>query len=247
MSKLTFEVNEKEYVIPEFLTIENYVKIFKVKDLFEDEYMKAKVINLVTGCPMEDLINAENHQIDFLSTSIFALFPDNKYPLYDKFTLDGVEYGYIPSYKEITFGEFVDLDTLLSKKPEEIMDYLHIVTAIMYRPITKQKKKHDYKIEKYNSDTVTERSELFKSKLNVKFSLGGQFFFINFVSKSPTYTQISLIQRIQLEWMMMKFVIKNWKLIWRIVSKKGLGGTLSLTGSQIRTLLNMKQFYKNPR
>jgi hypothetical protein len=124
---IEFNLNNKDYNIKEFLSINDYQKIFKVKDFFEDDYMKARIIHLVTGCPMDKLINAENHQIEFLSTTIMSLIPLPPYNLVDRFEIDGISYGYLPSYKEITFGEFVDLDTLLTKKPDEVMDYLHIM------------------------------------------------------------------------------------------------------------------------
>ncbi len=224
---IEFEVKGKQYKIEEYLTIENYVKIFRVRDLFEDNYLKAKVINLLTDCPMDDLLESENHYIDFLATSIFAMVPRPPFNLIDRFELDGVNYGYLPSYKEITFAEFVDLDTLLTKKPEEIMDMSHIIAAIMYRPIISEKSKHNFKIEKYNQETLEERAQLFKKKLDVKYLLGGQFFFINFVNNSSNFTRLSLIQRMKMEWIVLKFLIRNWKGIWRTLLKKDSDGTLS--------------------
>jgi hypothetical protein len=139
------------------------------------------------------------------------MVPRPPYNLIDRFELDGIHYGYIPSYKEMSFAEFADLDTLLTKKPEEIMDYLHIITAIMYRPIVSEKKKHNFKIEKYDSDKMIERAELFKEKLDVKFALGGQFFFIKFVNNSSNYIRLSLTQKIWIRWILVKFFVKNWK------------------------------------
>lgn len=233
MSNVTFNINGNDYNLPDYLSIEDYVKIFKVKDLFEDEYLHAKVINLLTGCPMDDLMEAENHKVEFLSTSIFAMVPRPPYNLVDTFELDGVKYGYLPSYKEITFGEFADLDTLLTKKPEEVMDYLHVIAAIMYRPIVSSKSKHNFKIEKYNQETLNDRAELFKKKLDVKFALGGQFFFINFGKRLSNYTQQSLIQRIRKEWEITKWIVKNWSLVWKLLSKKDSDGTSFLIDYQI--------------
>ena len=224
---IEFEIKGKEYKIEEYLTIENYVKIFKVKDLFEDNYLKAKVINLLTDCPMNDLLESENHYIDFLATSIFAMVPRPPFVLTDRFELDGVHYGYLPSYKEITFAEFVDLDTLLTKKPDEIMEMSHIIAAIMYRPIISEKSKHNFKIEKYNQDTLEERAQLFKKKLDVRYLLGGQFFFINFVNNSSNFTRLSLKQRIKMEWIVLKFLIRNWKGIWKTLLRKDSGGRWS--------------------
>jgi hypothetical protein len=236
MDKLTFELENINYEIPNIMSIGDYVKIFKVKDLFEDEYLKAKVVNLLTNCPMETLLSAENHKVEFLATSIFSMIPRPPYNLIDRFELDGIHYGYIPSYKEMSFAEFVDLDTLLTKKPEEIMEYLHIITAIMYRPIVSEKKKHDFKIEKYDSEKMIERSELFKEKLDVKFALGGQFFFINFVNNSSNYIRLSLKQKIWMRWILIKFFVKNWRKIWKLLSKKDSVGMSSLIESQITKL-----------
>jgi hypothetical protein len=238
MSEVSFDINGKEFELPNILGIGDYVKIFKVRDLFEDDYLYAKVINLLTGCPMEDLLEVENHKIEFLATSIFAMVPSPPYKFIDTFELDGVKYGYLPSYKEITFGEFADLDTLLTKKPDEMMDYLHVIAAIMYRPIISSKSKHDYKIEKYNQESLNERAELFKNKLDIRFALGGQFFFINFGKKFLNSTRLSLTMRLRKEWEMMVWVIKNWKMIWMIASKKGSDGTLSSIDLQITKSTN---------
>lgn len=56
MKKITFELEGVEYKLPYYLTIGDYVKIFKVKDLFEDEYFSVKLINIITGAPMELLM-----------------------------------------------------------------------------------------------------------------------------------------------------------------------------------------------
>ena len=236
MEKLTFELDKINYELPDILSIGDYVKIFKVKDLFEDEYLKAKVVNLLTDCPMDTLLEAENHKVEFLAKSIFEMVPRPPYNLIDRFELDGIHYGYIPSYKEMSFGEFADLDTLLTKKPEEIMDYLHIITAIMYRPIVSEKKKHNFKIEKYDSDKMIERAELFKEKLDVKFALGGQFFFINFVNNSSSYIRLSLTQKIWIRWILLVFFLKNWRTIMKLLSKKDSDGMLSLIELQITKL-----------
>lgn len=224
MAEVTFKLKNKEYELPDFLSIGDYVKIFKIKDLFEDEYMKAKVVNLLTGCPMDVLMKSENLKVDFLATTIFAMVPKPPYKLYDRFELDGVHYGIFRSYKELSFGEFADLDTLLSKKPEEIMDYLHVIAAIMYRPIVEQKSEHNFKIEEYNSQTVEERAFLFKNKLDVKYVLGGQFFFINFAKNYLNYIPASLTQRIKKEWMMMKFLWRHRSWIWKYLLKKDSDG-----------------------
>jgi hypothetical protein len=241
---IEFNLGEKDYEIKEFLSIGDYQKVFKIKDLFEDEYLNAKIINLLTDCPVDTLINAENHKVQFLAASIFAMVPRQPINLIDRFELDGVEYGYLPSYKEMSFGEFVDLDTLLTKKPEEAIDYLHIITAIMYRPIIKSKSKHEFKIEKYDMETLNDRANLFKEKLDIKFTLGGQFFFTQFVNNSSNYTPLSLKQRIWIDWAMIKIMWKNRKAIWKFLLKRGSDGTSSSTELQMEILQNTLKSYR---
>jgi hypothetical protein len=143
MSEVTFKLQGKDYELPNYLSIGDYVKIFKIKDLFEDEYMKAKVVNLLTDCPMETLIDAENHKVDFLATTIFAMVP------------------------------------------------------------------------------------LFKNKLEVKFALGGQFFFINFGKTYLSFTPLSLMGKVRREWTILKMIWTHRKLIWILALNKGLDGTSS--------------------
>jgi len=59
-----------------------------------------------------------------------------------RFTLNGIEYGFIPNLEEISFGEFVDLDS--NQKPE---DY-HKLLSILYRPIEEARGK-TYSIRSY--------------------------------------------------------------------------------------------------
>jgi hypothetical protein len=229
---IEFNLNNKDYNIKEFLSIGDYQRIFKVKDLFEDEYLNAKVINLLTNCPMTDLLDADAYKIQFLATSIFAMVPKQPVVLIDRFELDGIHYGYLPSYKKLTFAEFIDLDTLLSKKPEEVIENLHIITAMMYRPIVKEKSKHNFEIEKYNSSNIDERANLFKEKLDIKYTLGAQFFFIQFVKRSSSFIRLSLKQKMKMEIMLLRMLWKFRGLLWRALFKKDSGGTSSLTELQ---------------
>jgi len=244
MKNVTFELEGKEYKLPEFLCIDDYVKVFKIKDLFEDEFLKAKVVSLITDCPIETLLKAENHKVEFLAGLIFSMVPLPPYQLIDRFELDGIEYGYLPSYKKITYGEFVDLDTLLTKKPDEIMNYFHIIAAIMYRPIVSQKSKHNFVIEKYDVDKMQERAEIFRKKLDIRFVLGGQFFFINFAKIYSSYTRQSLKTRILNQWTQLKLLYLNRKAIWKYLLKKDSDGTLSRIELQREILQNMTKYIK---
>lgn len=236
MKTITFELEGKEYKLPHYLTIGDYVKIFKVKDLFQDEYFAIKLINILTGAPMELLMKANRQVITNLSGELLKIIPTQEPDFADKFKLEEVEYGFIPSWKDMSFGEFADLDTLMTKKPEDMLNYLHIITAILYRPITKHKGKHKFEIEEYNVKTMEERAELFREKLNVEYALGSQFFFIHFAKIYSRSTPTSLRTWMRISWMQIKFVWRWRKRIWKNLWRKNSDGTLFLTELQMMTL-----------
>ena len=120
------------------------------------------------------------------------------------------------------------MDTIANKKGDEQLNMLHILMAVMYRPITNERSEHDFDIEKYDIKTINQRALLFKQKLNINIVLGAQFFFIKYAKRYFLYTQSSLIPKIG---MMTKLKIM-WKMrrfLWKILFKKRSVGSLSST------------------
>lgn len=246
MEKITIEIDKKEYEIPNFLSIENYVKVYNVKDFLGEQYFQAKLINQILGVKLELILKANHNQINFISNHITKLFPDSEYPFFDRFELNGVHYGFIPSWKNMSFAEFIDLDTLLNKEPKEIINNLHIICAIMYRPIISEKSEHDFQIEDYDSKSMEVRAELFRKQLDVKYVLGGQFFFSKFVQQSLDNSQQSLIWKNK---SFMKKMVLTWrlrKIIWKILLNKPLDGLQLSIDYAMTTLQDIQQSPKPP-
>lgn len=246
MSKITFELENKEYELPDHLTIDNYVKVYKVKDFLGEEYFQAKIINAITGVKLESILKTNHATINYLSNYIFSLFPDDDYKFYDRFELDGIKYGFIPSWKDMSFAEFVDLDTLFNKPVNEIIDNFHILCAIMYRPIIEEKGEHNFKIEEYSMVSLEDRAELFRNKLDVKYVLGAQFFFSRFVNQSLNLIQTSSTQKFKDWWMRVKLTWKYRKLIWKSLLNKDLDGSRLLIEFAMMTLQDMTKSSKLP-
>lgn len=240
--KIKFNIDKKEYELPEYISIGNYVDIFKIKDLFDDKYLAAKVVSKLSGCPMEDLLDTDYNQVDQLGAYCMTLFPTGQPKFEDRFQLDGVWYGFIPNWKKVTFAEFVDLDTLFGKKKNQILDNIHILTAIMYRPITSDPSLPKYEIEKYDVDSMEDRAFLFKNQLDIRYFLGAQFFFINFglnlLNNTQQYSTLTLMQKI-------KFLWKWRRMIWNLLFRKGSDGSRLSTELLTMTLQNTKQYFKN--
>jgi hypothetical protein len=224
--KITFELKNIEYTLPEYISIENYTKLMKIKDTFSDQFFATKLINILTGSPLEELLSASYNEIEYLANYCSLLFPqDTKF--YDRFEFKGINYGFIPDWKTFSFAEYVDLDTLMSKKPTEILDFVHNITAIMFRPIISEESEHKFKIEKYNSDSMLVRAEIFK-EIDIKYFIGGQFFFTIFIKKlSDPIPESSIPLRTKI-----KMIWKNRKLIRLALKNDGDGSSSSIELAQ---------------
>ena len=242
---IKFKIDEKEYEIPDVLNIDLYSKIYKVKDLFSDDYFAAKLVSIVSGAPVEDLLEGDYEQINRLSVYIMTLLPTELPPFVDRFTLEGVNYGFFPNWRELSYAEFVDIDTISTKKQDEMLNMLHILCAVMYRPITVERSVHDFDIEKYNIKTLKKRAELFKRKLDVRYVLGAQSFFTNFGRRYSTYSQLSLIPTLTI-WQKMKVIWVMRKVIWAAIFRKPLDGMLSQTELLETILQNTNISTKKP-
>jgi hypothetical protein len=222
---IKFKIEGEPFSIPDIISIENYVKIFKVKDLFDEDYFAAKLVSIVSGAPLKDLLDGGFDEVNYLASHILNIIPkQDEIKFIDKFELNGVKYGFFPNWKDLTFAEFVDLDTISTKKQDELLDLLHILAAIMYRPIVTQRTEHDYDIEMYDVNTMKKRAELFKKELDVKYILGAQFFFIKFAKRYLDYSQQYSMPTLSI-WKQMKWIWHMWRMIYKIRSRKPTDGS----------------------
>jgi len=92
---IKFKIDGQPYQIPEFINIEDYVKIFKVKDLFDEDYFAAKLISVVSGAPLKDLLDGGFDEINYLASHILTIIPkQDEVKFIDRFELNGVKYGH---------------------------------------------------------------------------------------------------------------------------------------------------------
>jgi hypothetical protein len=225
---MNLKIDEQGYNIPTFMSVGDYVKIFKVKDLFTEQYFAAKLVSIITGAPIEKLMKADYEEINYLAAYIMSLIPTDKPKFVDRFEIDGVHYGFIPNWRDLTFAEFVDMDTISTKPIIELLDMLHILAAIMYRPIEHEITEHNFLIEEYDIKKMTARAELFKKKLDVGYVLGAQTFFTNCVKRFSLYSLASLTPTTSV-WQKWKIIWMLRKIIWKKVFSRRTDGSLSST------------------
>jgi len=232
---IKFKIEDKQYQLPKSISIDKYVKIYKAKELFTDEYFAAKIINIVCDTPLDDLLDSDYQEVNYLAAQILEMIPIDKPKFKDRFEIDGVHYGFFPTWKELSFAEFVDMDTISTKKPDDLLSMLHILAAIMYRPIIEEKSHHDFQIEKYDVEKMKVRSEIFKHKLDISYVLGAQFFFINYAKKYSDYFQLSSMKTLSI-WTRIKLIWNLRKMIWKTLFKKSTDGS-SLSTDSLKTIL----------
>ena len=82
--------------------------------------------------------------------------------------IQDIEFGFIPDLENISWGEYIDLESNLSS-----WDTMHKAMAVMYRPIIKTKKEK-YEIEEYISSATYAEVMKFAP---VNIALGASLFF----------------------------------------------------------------------
>ena len=71
---------------------------------------------------------------------------DVEHQMLNRFQINGKDYGFIPDLENISFGEYVDLDTFMGDN-----DNLHRAMNVLYRPID-LKQGQRYTLKEYDPD-----------------------------------------------------------------------------------------------
>jgi hypothetical protein len=124
------------------ITLDQYQRFARLEG--NEEFLTHKMLEIFCGLPLADLPNVRIKDVSHVTKHIQGML-EQKPKLVPTFTLGEQEFGFIPELDNITYGEFVDLDTYLQD-----VQYMHKTMAVLYRPVT-QKVKNRYLIESYES------------------------------------------------------------------------------------------------
>jgi hypothetical protein len=142
--------------IPETLnevTLKQYQKWLKIAEGKElDSFLQQKMVEIFCNIPLKQVLQIKASDINNICEELTKLF-NNEPKFIDRFTLNNKEFGFIPKLDDISFGEYVDLDTYLAD-----WELMHKAVGVLYRPIT-YKKKQQYLIEDYESSDKYDMSE----------------------------------------------------------------------------------------
>ena len=132
------------------IKLSDYVKYLKMLEVNEDDahsdvFVHQKVLEIFCGVPLIEAV--EYRMSDVRKVVAIITNTLNKQPdLVRTFKLGDTEFGFIPKLDDMTFGEYVDLDSNLGN-----WDNMYKAMAVLYRPI-KQKVGDKYLIEDYKGD-----------------------------------------------------------------------------------------------
>ena len=125
------------------IRLEQYQKFVKLYDgEVTEEFMALKMLEIFCGVKLSDAYNLRYKDVDGV-VQILTETLNDKPQLVRTFFMDGVEYGFIPNLDDMSFGEYIDLDTYLGD-----WQNIHKAMAVLYRPI-KSKYGERYNIVDY--------------------------------------------------------------------------------------------------
>ena len=160
-----------------------YQKYLKMQKENEDEtFIAQKMIEIFCNTRLDYVMKMRWRDVNEIVTDLGVMFEEDQ-KLQKQFTLNGVQYGFIPNLDEISFGEFVDLDTYLAD-----WDQMHHAMQVLYRPVDINVRGR-YNIKEYNAITDDTMKEM-----PLAYALGAVFFLLN-LGKELSVTMMDYLQR----------------------------------------------------
>jgi hypothetical protein len=138
-----------ELYIPDTLseiTLEKYQKYLKIQEQNDDEsFLALKMIEIFCGLKAQTIMKLKATSIKEV-TNVLGKMLSEQPPLVKRFYMNGVEYGFVPKLEDMTFGEYVDLDTYIGD-----FENIHRAMGVLYRPVVHSSGDR-YSIEEYKGE-----------------------------------------------------------------------------------------------
>ena len=135
-------------LVPESLaeiTLEQYQKFLKISENNEDSiFLQQKMIEIFCNVELKQVLNIKYTSIKKITNHLNKLF-EQKPKFISSFKRADLEFAFIPKLDDMTFGEYVDLDSTLTS-----WETIHKAMGVLYRPIT-LKQNDKYLIQPYET------------------------------------------------------------------------------------------------
>ena len=127
------------------ITLGQYQEFSKLDSKKESDVL-LKMVEIFCKVPVEVVRSMKANDIKDICEVINKMF-DVEHQLINRFQLGGQDFGFIPDLENISFGEYVDLDTFIGDT-----DNLHRAMNVLFRPID-LKQSSRYTLKDYDPDT----------------------------------------------------------------------------------------------
>ncbi len=166
----------KWYTMPDTwdeLNLGTYMNILKYLDDDKNPHRRTvMMIHYLTEIPENDIwAMSINHITEIGKLMTDLLESEANQELNHIIKIKGKAYGFHPKLRDITMGEFVDIESYINN---DFGDNLHNILSILYRPVVKMED-DKYIIEEY--EPSQQRAKLFKKHLTVADVMGATVFF----------------------------------------------------------------------
>ena len=226
---IQIEIEDKVVEVNPYLTIGQYQNLKLNMESYEKD--STALLSLYTNIPVKTLKNLPLEQVKFVQEYITTQFTEKSISdeLHNVFTHNGVEYGLENDWSKLAWGGWVDLEVFSS---DDIEQNIHLIMAILYRPI-KERKRGRYILEPYKAEDIEDRANEFQT-LPVNYWFGASLFFFITGNLYMSSIESSLTMKNKVNQM----IVKGWTILPNWIKDRVPLDTilLSPSNSQVKTL-----------
>jgi hypothetical protein len=199
---MKFNYKNKEYTVDE-PTVEMWSKLVLLQEWTDEREFCVMLLSMTTGLTEEEIENSDYLEVIKISNEISTFLTKDGDKFYNEFTFNNKNYRFL-DLPNLTFGEFIDIDTYLTKEEHEKKREMALLMAMLYREVDEEGK---YK--PYNSKELQLKAEEFK-KLPVKYVRGSTNFFFHLGKTLQGNFQASFWLQLrlmgQMVWTLVRFI-----------------------------------------
>jgi hypothetical protein len=183
----TIKYGDKEVVLQE-PTLSVWQDLMMYRDLEDEDDFVYTLLSLMTDIDREELRDLPYSSVQPVADKLSGYIMSMDKTFVKEFEFKGVKYQFL-DLTNMTFGEFVDIDTYLSKPASTRNRELNKMMSYFYREV------EEGKLSKYDASKVDARAEVFK-ELPVKYFHGAMRFFFHLgnISQRNTLFYLEMAQ-----------------------------------------------------
>lgn len=203
---IQLQIDDKVYECPtqwDEISLRKFLKFSQIETQNDSQWRQtALLISALTDIPVEDVYEFDIDSIKTIGEEIKFLHQEIKSNKQTSLMIDGKEYGIINNLNNLTTGEFISLELELRNKERGFLENFINCLPIIIRPIeiveNKETGKTQKVVEKFTTDNLQWRKDLFLDKLTPKDIWWIKDFFSNGGSGYSSNTKDSSAKRVKI-------------------------------------------------